>query len=97
MDPADVERARPFMERLERFLAEKVDSDRIDREGQIPPEVIQGLRDIGAFGIKIPQEYGGLGLSQTAYTHAIGLRRGDRYLLLNPLFHCFADQAGCLA
>jgi alkylation response protein AidB-like acyl-CoA dehydrogenase len=72
-DPADVERARPFMERLERFLKEKVDSDRIDREGKIPPDVIQGLRDIGAFGIKIPLEYGGLGLSQTGYTHAIGL------------------------
>src|SRR5437899_2685587 len=49
MDPADLERARPFMERLERFLAERVDSDRIDREGKIPPDVIQGLRDIGAF------------------------------------------------
>src|SRR5690349_13918505 len=73
MDPADVERARPFMDRLERFLRERVDSDRIDREGKIPPEVIQGLRDMGAFGIKIPREYGGLGLSQTAYTHAIGL------------------------
>jgi alkylation response protein AidB-like acyl-CoA dehydrogenase len=73
MDPADVERARPFMERLERFLRERVDSDRIDREGKIPAEVVQGLRDLGAFGIKIPQEYGGLGLSQTAYTHAIGL------------------------
>jgi alkylation response protein AidB-like acyl-CoA dehydrogenase len=73
MDPADLERARPFMDRLERFLRERVDSDRIDREGKIPPEVIQGLRDIGAFGIKIPREYGGLGLSQTAYTHAIGM------------------------
>jgi len=72
-DPADVERARPFMERLERFLKEQVDSDRIDREGKIPADVIQGLRDIGAFGIKIPMEYGGLGLSQTGYTHAIGL------------------------
>jgi alkylation response protein AidB-like acyl-CoA dehydrogenase len=73
MDPADLERARPFMDRLERFLAEKVDSDRIDREGKIPPEVVQGLRDLGAFGIKIPEAYGGLGLSQTAYTHAIGM------------------------
>jgi len=73
MDAADVERARPFMERLERFLRDRVDSDRIDREGKIPPDVIQGLRDLGAFGIKIPQEYGGLGLSQTAYTHAIGM------------------------
>ncbi|HEU5171264.1 MAG TPA: acyl-CoA dehydrogenase family protein [Gemmatimonadales bacterium] len=72
-DPADVEKARPFLERLERFLREQVDSDRIDREGKIPPEVIQGLREIGAFGIKIPEEYGGLGLSQTSYTHSIGL------------------------
>jgi alkylation response protein AidB-like acyl-CoA dehydrogenase len=73
MSAADVERARPFMERLERFLRERVDSDGIDRDGKIPAEVIQGLRDIGAFGIKIPEEYGGLGLSQTAYTHAIGM------------------------
>jgi alkylation response protein AidB-like acyl-CoA dehydrogenase len=72
-DPADLARARPFMERLERFLRERVDSDRIDREGKIPEAVIQGLRDIGAFGIKIPTEYGGLGLSQYSYTHAIGM------------------------
>ena len=71
-DPADLERARPFMERLDRFLRERVDSDRIDREGKIPEDVIQGLRDIGAFGIKIPTEYVGLGLSQYSYTHAIG-------------------------
>jgi alkylation response protein AidB-like acyl-CoA dehydrogenase len=69
----DLERARPFMERLERFMREKVDSDRIDREGRVPSDVIQGLKDIGAFGIKIPTEYGGLGLSQLMYTKAIGL------------------------
>ncbi len=72
-DPADVERARPFMERLERFMREEVDSDRIDREGQIPPENFARLRELGAFGIKIPAEYGGLGLSQLMYTKAIGL------------------------
>ncbi len=73
VDPAEVERARPFMERLEAFLRDEVDSDRIDREGKIPAEVVDGLRRLGAFGIKIPQEYGGLGLSQTSYTHAIAL------------------------
>ena len=72
-DPADVARAKPFLERLERFLKEKVDSDRIDRESKVPADVIQGLRDIGAFGIKIPVEYGGLGLSQMSYAKAIGL------------------------
>jgi len=71
--PEDLDKAKPFMERLERFMQEKVDSDAIDAAGKIPQEVIDGLRDIGAFGIKIPEEYGGLGLSQTSYTHAIGM------------------------
>jgi alkylation response protein AidB-like acyl-CoA dehydrogenase len=71
--PDDLAKAKPFMERLERFMQEKVDSDAIDAAGKIPQDVIDGLRDIGAFGIKIPEEYGGLGLSQTSYTHAIGL------------------------
>src|SRR2546425_1196211 len=71
--PDDAERARPFLEQLERFLRDKVDSDRIDREGEIPDEVIEGLRELGAFGIKIPREYGGLGLSQLSYMKAIEL------------------------
>src|SRR3989442_12616179 len=66
-------RAKPFLEKLERFLRQQVDSDRIDREGEIPEEVIQGLRELGAFGIKIPREYGGLGLSQLSYMKAIEL------------------------
>jgi acyl-CoA synthetase (AMP-forming)/AMP-acid ligase II len=31
------------------------------------------------------------------YTKAIGLRRGDRYLIVNPFFHCFGYKAGFLA
>ena len=73
LDAAEAERARPFMEQLERFLRDQVDSDRIDREGKIPPHIVEGLAELGAFGIKIPAEYGGLGLSQTSYTHAIGM------------------------
>jgi alkylation response protein AidB-like acyl-CoA dehydrogenase len=72
-DPEEIARAKPFLEKLERFLREKVDSDRIDREGEIPDAVIQGLKDLGAFGIKIPREYGGLGLSQLSYMKAIEL------------------------
>src|SRR5216683_2256645 len=72
-DPEEITRAQPFLERLERFLRERVDADRIDREGEIPESVIQGLRELGAFGIKIPREYGGLGLSQLSYMKAIEL------------------------
>src|SRR6267142_4660818 len=72
-DPEEVRRAQPFLDKLERLLREQVDSDRIDREGEIPEAVIQALRDLGAFGIKIPREYGGLGLSQLSYMKAIEL------------------------
>src|SRR5438876_3265228 len=72
-DPEEVRSAQPFMEQLERFLRDQGDSDKIDREGEIPDAVIEGLRALGAFGIKIPREYGGLGLSQLSYMKAIEL------------------------
>src|SRR3989440_8134283 len=70
-DAEEIGRAQPFLEKLERFLREHVDSDRIDREGEIPEAVIQGLRELGAFGIKIPREYGGLGPSPPSHLPAI--------------------------
>ena len=69
----EIARAQPFLDALAVFLRDHVDSDRIDREGEIPEAVIQGLRELGAFGIKIPREYGGLGLSQLSYMRAIEL------------------------
>jgi alkylation response protein AidB-like acyl-CoA dehydrogenase len=64
---------RAFSDRLERFLVEEVDSDRIDREGKVPPQLIQRLAELGAFGIKIPKEYGGHGFSQREYTEVMKL------------------------
>ncbi len=69
----EVAKAAPFLARLEAFMRERVDSDAIDRNGKVPDEVIEGLREIGAFGIKIDEQYGGLGLSQLMYTKAIGM------------------------
>jgi len=67
---ADRAEGAEFLTALERFCCERVDADEIDRSGEIPDDVIAGLAEIGAFGIKIPREYGGLGLSQTNYTRA---------------------------
>ena len=72
-DADEQRRAAPFLATLEKFMREKVDAERIEREARIPEETIQGLRDIGAFGIKIPTEYGGLGLSQYSYCRAMSL------------------------
>ena len=71
-DPDEAARAADFMGKLRDVMA-TVDSDEIDRTGVIPERVVQALRDIGAFGIKIPREYGGLGLSQLTYIRALEL------------------------
>jgi hypothetical protein len=59
-----------FLQKLEAYLREHVDPDEIDRTGEIPPENFKGLAEIGAFGIKVPKKYGGLGLSQSNYGRA---------------------------
>src|SRR5262245_28585982 len=71
-DPSEAERAKPFMDAFTEFLR-RVDADMIDRTGEIPEEYVQELRDIGAFGIKIPTEYGGLGLSYSSYVKALAM------------------------
>lgn len=70
---SDEDRAagKPFLDELRALLdSEAVDPDAIDREGEIPDEVIRRLASMGAFGIKIPEAYQGLGLSQTNYARA---------------------------
>jgi alkylation response protein AidB-like acyl-CoA dehydrogenase len=69
-DPEEEARSRPFLAQLRRIL-EETDSEEIDRSGEVPEEVVQRLRDIGAFGIKIPREYGGLGFSPLTYVRAM--------------------------
>src|SRR5437588_8730349 len=59
-----------FLQKLETYLREHVDPDEIDRTGEIPLENFAGLAEIGAFGIKVPTQYGGLGLSQFNYGRA---------------------------
>jgi alkylation response protein AidB-like acyl-CoA dehydrogenase len=70
--PEDLKKTDAYIARLRAFMQD-VDSDAIDRTGEIPDEVVQGLRDLGAFGLKIPEEYGGIGLSQVGYGRTIGM------------------------
>jgi alkylation response protein AidB-like acyl-CoA dehydrogenase len=66
-------RADRFLAELADFLRAHVDPDAIDRTGEIPDEVRAGLARLGAYGIKVPQKYGGLGFSQTTYGRACQL------------------------
>jgi alkylation response protein AidB-like acyl-CoA dehydrogenase len=70
---ADKAEADPFLEKLERFMAENVDAEKIDAQGEYDYELFDGFKELGAWGMKIPKEYGGLGFSATNYNRAIGL------------------------
>lgn len=69
----ETEAFRQYYARLERFLRTQVDSAAIDRDGQIPDSVLDGLRQMGAMGLKIPKEYGGLGFNQVEYCKLVEL------------------------
>ncbi len=74
--PTVGDEAKEFLESLRRLLIEKVDPEQIDRDGEIGGDVMAALASIGAFGIKIPKAYGGLGLSQADY-HAVATLLGS--------------------
>ncbi|MDV3125795.1 acyl-CoA dehydrogenase family protein [Mycobacterium sp. 21AC1] len=62
-----------FLARLREFCESQIDAAVIERDAQIPDRVILGLKELGAFGMKIPTEYDGLGLSQVYYNKALTL------------------------
>ena len=68
-----VEKGERFLAVLRAFLENEVDPQAIESEGRIPDEVIDGFKAIGALGMKVPEEYGGLGLSQVYYNRAMML------------------------
>ena len=70
-DPGEQFRGNHFLREPEEFARNHIDGDAVDREAWVPEEVLDGLRALGAFGIKIPREYGGLGLSQITYNRAL--------------------------
>lgn len=66
------ETLRPMLEALDQFLGDRqADFKRWDRDGAQPGEFIQQLRDLGLFGLIIPEEYGGLGLSSAGYARIL--------------------------
>ena len=69
----DKKEADEFLNKLERFLAENVDADKIDAQGEYDYDLFDGFTKLGAWGMKIPKEYGGLGFTSTNYNRAIGL------------------------
>src|SRR5215213_8269815 len=62
LDAEATEKGERFLAELTAFLEAEVDPLEIEREAKIPEHVMKGLQKLGAFGMKVPEEYGGLGL-----------------------------------
>ncbi|SDJ69751.1 acyl-CoA dehydrogenase family protein [Streptomyces indicus] len=69
----DARRGEEFLAKLRDFCETRIDGARIEREARIPDEVINGLKELGALGMKIDTKYGGLGLTQVYYNKALAL------------------------
>jgi alkylation response protein AidB-like acyl-CoA dehydrogenase len=77
---------RKFYDSLKEFLTNEVDSVAIDQTGEYSDAVIDGLRKLGAFGMKVPKEYGGLGLTVAEYCRVmemVGSSDGNLAALLS--------------
>jgi alkylation response protein AidB-like acyl-CoA dehydrogenase len=73
LDPEQIDKGERFLTELREVLASEADPLEIEREAKIPDNVVDALKRIGALGMKVPPEYGGLGLSQVYYSKALGI------------------------
>ena len=70
-DPKALAEAAPVIARIEAALREHLDPEQVARDGIIPDAAMAALHEAGAFRLKVPKAYGGLGFSQSAYNQTV--------------------------
>ena len=71
MQTEEAENLKMIIDTFNKFADDNIDSAKFDREAKIPKEVIEGLKELGFFGLNTAEEYGGFGLSSTAFTKVL--------------------------
>ncbi len=63
----DAETFRQLLDTIERFVVERLQpaEEEVDRSDKVPDALVQEMKDLGLFGLTIPEAYGGLGLDMT--------------------------------
>ncbi|KAL6111411.1 acad9 [Pungitius sinensis] len=92
----EVEELNQLVAPVEKFFSEEVDSAKIDREAKIPEETLNGLKELGLFGIMVPEEYGGLGLSNTVYARLAEITSLDGSIAVTLAAHQAIGLKGIL-
>lgn len=92
LDERDADQAREvrrLIRELRRLQGDVINPEQIDEEERVPEEVISAFAEIGMLGLTIPREYGGLGLSSTAYARVFSaLSSVDASLAVLVGVHC---------
>lgn len=70
-DPADKKIGDELMAKAKEILLRTLNPDEVDRTHEYPQATLDELAKAGFFGMKIPTEYGGMGLSQTNYSRIV--------------------------
>ncbi len=84
--PEDDAEFQAFYEAIDDLLRNQLDPIEVDVTGEYPEDVVDSLRKLGAFGMKIPKKYGGLGFSIRQYQkvmHLVGSVDGNIGALLS--------------
>jgi acyl-CoA dehydrogenase family protein 9 len=71
LDKDESENLQMMIDTFNKFAEDHIDSTKIDLEAKIPEEVINQLKELGFFGMNIPEEFGGFGLSNTGYVRML--------------------------
>ena len=70
---------------------------KLEKEGSIPRELMEGLKEIGLFGLNISEEYGGVGLGLAGYLSVLrAMARTDMALALTPTAHLSIGLKGII-
>ena len=60
----------PICETIDKYMA-GIDTRKLDQQGELPQELLGSLKEMGLFGLLVPEEHGGLGLSNTGYARVM--------------------------
>lgn len=71
--PEEAARRDKLVGELTDFLIKSVDPYLIDSASSVPLEVFEAMSKLGLYGIKVPEKWGGKGLSQTSYVEALSV------------------------
>ena len=71
MPTEDRENTSMILDSIRKFSAVNVDSAKIDLEHHIPDEVLDGMKGLGLYGLQIPTDHDGIGLSAMSYARVM--------------------------